>query len=76
MHTVFSKPPFAGDRRNFSLSEICLGAEIRTKIRALVVAEKPFALNVACYCQKLLSYDSCSVSCGAGVCRLTLILDG
>lgn len=59
LHTVFSKPPFAGDgksfdrKKDFSLTEICLCAKIRTKIRALVVVEEPLAckwlaLNVAC----------------------------
>lgn len=63
LQTVFSKPLFAGDgqsfdgKRDFPLRTICLCAETRTKIRAVVV-EEPFpckwlALDMACYCCKV-----------------------
>lgn len=49
LHTVFSKRCFAGNeksfdrKRDFRLTETCLCEEIRTKMRALVVVEEPFA---------------------------------
>lgn len=63
LQSAFSKPLFAGDgqsfdgKRDFSLRAICLCAEIRTKIRAVVVEEpcacKWLALDVACCCHKV-----------------------
>lgn len=60
LQTLCSKPLFAGDgqcKRDFSLRAICICAEIRKKIRAVVVEEpfscKWFALDVASCCRKV-----------------------